>query len=788
MKHVLSTLSMVASTLYFGIGFYAYVQNQQSPLHRKFLQLSMFMTIWSFFYIFAYWASATSSFILFNKLAAVGWCFFPASILSFCLTLGGYKTAKSIKQWLLYVPALFFFILAVFGFDENGYSNQLIWNLFYRGNFIYSFSYLVSGMILTYVWGKKATKKHEKKQAKIIIYSSLIPFSAQLIMEEILPRFGVPTSFAAGHLYAAAMYLGVYYAILKYQFMKIPTEKINHELFEDMMDLALVVDVDGMIVKANKKFYDLLGYEQAAGAMVTAFLPVLWNDISAAHQQRRMEYTNLWISTNKKSMIPMRITITRICDEQGSDIAGYLILGQDNRLIYSLQHEIEQHKETMSELKRSETLMQTVVNMTPFAMILTRLSDNRILFANRKAEQLFQQPSGSMIGVDANSYYKTGVRKTLKEVLVQGRNIDEKEVEFVRANGSGFFGLITMRKENYQKEEVLISCIHDITEQRILLQNIAKSEELLRTVMNTISDIVLMTDLTGVITYGNQSAYELFGVAENKQLPRNITELFQIQQDAAAGETQSKFEGTKMSNFEFSYEPKQGKTMDFEIYRNMLLDEQNQEESIIYVMRDITERNLVKQKLNQSKVEIEAMNDKLLKTNHMLLEKSIRDGLTNLFNHQHINHLLEQEMARCKQSGEPLCLMMLDIDFFKRVNDTYGHQFGDHVLVALANIMKASIRSIDLPGRYGGEEFIIVLPQVGIKEAYQIAERIRQRVEQHVFEEHQMHVTISIGVCDMIAGLDDPKRLVNKADTMLYMAKENGRNRIEYSAESIKDN
>ena len=778
MEHVLSTLSLVASVLYCGIGCYAYAQNRQSILHKKFLHLSILMTIWAFFYMFAYLATTNAKFVLFNNIAAIGWCLFPAAVLSFCLTLGNYQSIKSsIVTMLLYVPGICFFLFAIYGFSGDKTQRLLMYQVFNIGNFLYNFLYLVGAMVLIYLWGKRAAKAHEKKQAAIILYAALIPFLLQLLLDIILPSQGIYQSLNAGHLYAMIMYLGIYYAIVKYHFLKIPSERINHELFEYMMDLALIADSEGLIIRVNKKFQDLLGYDasQVVGQPLTSVLPLSWNEIFVSFTQKRAEFVNLWISTSKQTLIPMRLTITKIYDDQSQDINGYLLLGQDNRLIHSLKHEIDQHKETMEELKRSEVLMQTVVNMTPFAIILTKVADNRILFANRKAEQMFQQPVETIIGFDANHYYKAGVREEMKQVLLQGKTIDEREVEFIRENKSSFYGLITMRKGTYQKEEVLVSCINDITEQRILLQNIAKSEELLRTVMNAISDVVLMTDLDGNITYGNQSAHEIFGFSRN--LPSNIEELFGANQKLHL----AAIHGEESGHYEFTYLSKQGLSMDFEIYRNVLVDEMGVVEGIIYVMRNITDRNIAREKLEQSKVEIEAMYSKLQNTNHMLLEKAIRDGLTNLYNHQHINQLLEQEMQRCKENGEPLCLMMLDIDYFKRVNDTYGHQFGDHVLVTLAEIMRTSIRSIDLPGRYGGEEFIIVLPQVTIQEAVQIAERIRRRVETHLFEEHQMYVTISIGVSDMIFDLDDAKRLVNKADTMLYMAKENGRNRIESS-------
>ena len=178
MEHVLSTLSLVASVLYCGIGCYAYAQNRQSILHKKFLHLSILMTIWAFFYMFAYLATTNAKFVLFNNIAAIGWCLFPAAVLSFCLTLGNYQSIKSsIVTMLLYVPGICFFLFAIYGFSGDKTQRLLMYQVFNIGNFLYNFLYLVGAMVLIYLWGKRAAKAHEKKQAAIILYAS---FSVRL--------------------------------------------------------------------------------------------------------------------------------------------------------------------------------------------------------------------------------------------------------------------------------------------------------------------------------------------------------------------------------------------------------------------------------------------------------------------------------------------------------------------------------------------------------------------------------------------------------------------------------
>ncbi|MTI65761.1 MAG: diguanylate cyclase [Firmicutes bacterium] len=167
-----------------------------------------------------------------------------------------------------------------------------------------------------------------------------------------------------------------------------------------------------------------------------------------------------------------------------------------------------------------------------------------------------------------------------------------------------------------------------------------------------------------------------------------------------------------------------------------------------------------------------------LKEKNIKLQEMVKiDGLTNLYNHKYIFERIKEEIKRAKRYNDELSIVLLDIDDFKNVNDTYGHQVGDNVLVSISNKLKESIRDIDILGRYGGEEFIIILPETDLKGAYNLAERIRKRIEEMEFKEG-FNLTISGGV----SGLKNNSclQLINKADKHLYIAKNKGKNKIIY--------
>jgi two-component system, cell cycle response regulator len=156
------------------------------------------------------------------------------------------------------------------------------------------------------------------------------------------------------------------------------------------------------------------------------------------------------------------------------------------------------------------------------------------------------------------------------------------------------------------------------------------------------------------------------------------------------------------------------------------------------------------------------------------------DGLTQVFNKRYFLETLEREIGRAQRYRRDLSLIIFDIDHFKKINDTYGHLAGDHVLKQLARVIKSRIRREDILSRYGGEEFAIILPEIDQANAAQFAEKIRRLVEKAVFrfEETDIPVTISIGVSACSDEHTDVNEFIKVADDKLYEAKMQGRNRV----------
>jgi len=172
----------------------------------------------------------------------------------------------------------------------------------------------------------------------------------------------------------------------------------------------------------------------------------------------------------------------------------------------------------------------------------------------------------------------------------------------------------------------------------------------------------------------------------------------------------------------------------------------------------------------------QARNELTLK-NKELEQIAIRDKLTGLYNRRKLDESFEVEVSRAERYGRPLSVIMLDIDHFKAVNDTHGHPVGDTVLVETAERLLAALRTSDIPGRWGGEEFLIICPETPLDTAVQLANRLRHNYEMKAFPEAG-RLTASFGVSAHHKGLLAPDILLG-ADEALYRAKNGGRNRVE---------
>lgn len=293
-------------------------------------------------------------------------------------------------------------------------------------------------------------------------------------------------------------------------------------------------------------------------------------------------------------------------------------------------------------------------------------------------------------------------------------------------------------------------------------------------ILETLSLGVFALDAEGRIAYWNRWMENASGLSPDSTLGRSVFELFpELETAVFRRDLKSVF---SFGNFAFfsqkvhghliSLPPPPGSPPGFErMEQHCVMGPMREEGRVAYayvVVEDVTE---------------------VVAREHLLSELAMKDVLTSAYNRRYFDRRLAEELERCKRYGRTLGLVMLDIDYFKNVNDCYGHQFGDAALCAAVSRWTKTLRSSDLVARYGGEEFCVLLPETGAEECLALAERLRVSMSASDISYRELcaRITVSAGVAFFREG-DGPDDILRRSDEALYRAKAGGRNRVEASS------
>jgi diguanylate cyclase (GGDEF)-like protein len=210
------------------------------------------------------------------------------------------------------------------------------------------------------------------------------------------------------------------------------------------------------------------------------------------------------------------------------------------------------------------------------------------------------------------------------------------------------------------------------------------------------------------------------------------------------------------------------------------LREQDLVETNSRLRTEIAERRSVEEKLSLSNEKLKRQLDDITKLQKRLKEELTRDSLTGLFNRRYLMETIDRELSSALRDDRPLSILLMDIDFFKQVNDNFGHQTGDLVLKTIAGLLQQYSRTGDMACRIGGEEFVLIMPSASLDNGLERAEEFRQRVEEARFRCNgsRPKITISIGVASVPIHGVVAKDVMLAADNALYSAKNAGRNRV----------
>ena len=275
-------------------------------------------------------------------------------------------------------------------------------------------------------------------------------------------------------------------------------------------------------------------------------------------------------------------------------------------------------------------------------------------------------------------------------------------------------------------------------------------------IVDYMQDAMLVVDHRDRIVDCNASARQLFNTCEGPIIPDNIENILP---DWQAWMKDAKIGQPYIIQFPHLDRLYEAKVTLFSDFKDGMVAK-------LVLVQDVTDREKMMEKLNNY---------------------AITDPLVNIYNRRHFLELAEDLLPRIAAQNEQVSVLMIDLDHFKRINDTYGHTVGDQVLQMFGNDCRQFIRGQDILARFGGEEFVIMLPKVGLMQAYQIAERLRAEIEEKILyiAEYSIQITISIGVACIIPDANSQVTdLIERADKAVYQAKQNGRNRVTIFYES----
>lgn len=268
-----------------------------------------------------------------------------------------------------------------------------------------------------------------------------------------------------------------------------------------------------------------------------------------------------------------------------------------------------------------------------------------------------------------------------------------------------------------------------------------------------------------------KNLFESFSDLPKKWLEKKIKSVFILKNFA--------FTGWEQRSYLFRFKHNRPVTGNIDYMRQNctflpIMNDAGEVQAVCITVFDVTDTSIYQTKLKEAMGRLEEM--------------SIRDGLTGIYNRRHLENQLASEFDRVRRYGGILSIILFDLDHFKNINDTYGHLAGDEVLKSISSRLEAVLRNSDIAGRYGGEEFTVILPNTDAEGAAILAERLRKEVEESeiIYDGQKIPVTISIGVTLLTDNIENHEMLLNQADTALYYCKENGRNQIKLFDSSMK--
>ena len=440
--------------------------------------------------------------------------------------------------------------------------------------------------------------------------------------------------------------------------------------------------------------------------------------------------------------------------------AGLFVVAISINYLCSFGVIIMVNQRVSSEEAESQEKFQLIFETSPDFIFISSLENWTIMEANSKFILTLGFDKEKLIGRTTSSlglFKNSKERENIVKILKRDGYCENFELEFTKKDGTTFVGLTSSKIMELNGEPCILNIARDITERKM----IEKTLKFLSQAIEQSPASIVMTDINGNIEYVNKKFTEITGYSYEEAMRKNPNVL---KSDYHSEEYYKNLWKTILQGDEwrgeFNNKKKNGEFYWESAIISPILDNRSNIVQLLAIKEDISERKRLENELKR---------------------QARTDYLTGLFNRRHFMESAKERLLQNNENAKENAFLMLDIDYFKEINDNFGHAIGDNAIKMVADICKETIRKTDILGRIGGEEFAILLSETNYTDAIKIAERLRLNVENiKMFDSNgrQVNLRISIGITKYNSEEDSLEDLMIRSDKALYIAKNSGRNRV----------
>lgn len=457
--------------------------------------------------------------------------------------------------------------------------------------------------------------------------------------------------------------------------------------------------------------------------------------------------------------------------------------------IVAITRNVTECKQAEQALRESDERFKSIYTQSPVGIEIYD-ADGKMLDINPAGMKIFgieraEQVHGFDLFADPN------ITRKLRKKLAEGKPVAFESVfdfELVKKmglyptsrSGKCFIDcLITPLTSSEKSISGYVVHVREITERQKMAHTLAESEKRFRALIEHSTDAISLIDAHGAVVYESPSAQKLTGYGPEERMGRSGLELVYPDDLPAVKSALAEVIANRgrIKNSQFRLVRKDGTVWWTEGTAINLLDEPSVQ-AIVINYRDITQRKKAEKTLKTANRQLNARLAQIEQLQSELREQALRDPLTRLFNRRYLSETMERELKLAKREKRPVSVIVMDIDRFKKINDKYGHRVGDEFLTEIAKLLQSHARGSDVICRYGGEEFLIVMPGANSRAARKRAEQLRVQCEamRIAYNGKELKVTLSFGVATYPTHGAEGEEIVIKADKALYKSKRSGRN------------